>query len=81
MMKAAGLIPSDTGAEGGKEIGQHVSHYIVAGGAFDRACAELVERGFVMPYVERWGDDDAKTRKKKAASKTKYTCGKCGLNA
>jgi predicted SprT family Zn-dependent metalloprotease len=27
MMKAVGLIPSDTAAPGGKETGQHVSHY------------------------------------------------------
>jgi hypothetical protein len=32
-----------------------------------------------LAYIERWGDEDA--RKKKAASKTKYTCGGCGLNA
>jgi hypothetical protein len=81
MMKAVGLIPSDTGAAGGKETGQRVSHYIEAGGAFERTCAELVELGFIIPYVERWGDDDAKTCKKNAASKTKYTCPGCGLNA
>jgi hypothetical protein len=35
-----------------------------------------------MPYVEMWGDDETRqTRKKKAASKTKYTCPGCGLNA
>ena len=27
-----------------------------------------------MPYVELWKEGKAKTRKKKAASKTKYTC-------
>jgi len=81
MMKAVGLIPSDTGAPGGKETGQHVSHYIEAGGAFDRACAELVALGFIMPYVELWAEGEEKTRKKKAASKTKYTCPSCELNA
>jgi hypothetical protein len=34
-----------------------------------------------MPYVELWKEGKAKTRKKKAASKTKYTCGTCGVNA
>jgi hypothetical protein len=81
MMKVIGLIPSDTGAEGGKETGQHVSHYIEVEGAFDRACAELVTRGFEVPYVELWAEGEEKTRKKKAASKTKYTCPGCGLNA
>ena len=36
--------------------------------------------GFIMPYVELWAREE-KTRKKKAASKTKYTCGECGVNA
>jgi predicted SprT family Zn-dependent metalloprotease len=80
MMKAVGLIPSDTAAPGGKETGQHVSHYIEAYGAFNRACAELVKRGFIVPYVELWTEGEEKTRKKKAASKTKYTCSSCDLN-
>jgi len=80
-MQAVGLIPSDTGAPGGRETGQHVSHYIGAGGAFDRTCAELLALGFAVPYVELWAEGEEKTRKKKAASKTKYTCPDCGLNA
>ena len=71
MMKAVGLIPSDTGAPGGKETGQHVSHYIEADGAFDRACAELVELGFIMPYVELWTEGEEKTRKKKVGQQDK----------
>jgi predicted SprT family Zn-dependent metalloprotease len=81
-MEAIGLEPSDTSLPGGKRTGQRVSHYIRDGGPFHRACTELVKLGFIMPYVEMWGDDEArKTRKKKAASKTKYTCPGCGLNA
>jgi SprT-like family len=79
LMRAVGLMPSATGAPGGKETGQQMSHYIPAGGPFDRACAELVRQGFAVRYVELWGDPE--TRKKKAASKTKYTCPGCGLNA
>jgi hypothetical protein len=81
MMKAVGLIPSDTDTEAGKETGQHVSHYIQVDGMFDRAYAELVTLGFIVPYVELWAEGEEKTRKKKAASKTKYTCPGCGLNA
>ena len=79
MMRAVGLIPSDTGAPGGKETGQKMDHYIEPGGRFDRACAALIRRGFVLPYVELWGD--AAKAKKKAASKTKYTCPECSANA
>jgi hypothetical protein len=34
-----------------------------------------------MPYVELWKEGEAKTHKKQAASKTKYTCPDCELNA
>lgn len=82
LMRAVGLIPSDTGAPGGKETGQKVSHYIEAGGRFETACAELTgPKGFTLAYVELWGEGEAETRKKKAASKTKYTCPVCQTNA
>ena len=77
-MKAIGLIPSDTGQPGGKETGQNMSHYIAPDGRFAAACAELLRRGVGIAYVDIW-DEDA--RRKKAASKTKYTCASCGLNA
>jgi len=79
-MQEIGLVPSDTGREGGKPVGQKVSHYIASGGAFERACAALLEGGkFGRLYIERWGDEA--TRKKKTASKTRYSCPSCGLNA
>jgi len=81
MMRAVGLIPSDTGAPGGKEVGQKVSHYIEPGGRFAEACAELIGQGFTALYVELWTEGDAARRKKKTASKTCYTCPSCGLNA
>jgi predicted SprT family Zn-dependent metalloprotease len=81
MMKAVGLVPSDTGAPGGREVGQKVSHYIEPGGRFATACAELMRRGFDPLYVELWGEGEAEKRKKKTASKTKYTCPACGVNA
>jgi predicted SprT family Zn-dependent metalloprotease len=79
MMKDVGLYPSETGQEGGREVGQRVSHYILPGQPFDRACAELVQGGLSVTYVEVWGDE--KSRTTKAASKTKYTCHECQTNA
>jgi hypothetical protein len=79
-MRAIGLVPSSTGEPGGKATGQRVSHYIEAGGAFDRACDALIADGFAIAYVERWGEGEA-TKKKKAASKTKFTCPSCEANA
>lgn len=51
-MREVGLIASDTGKPDGKGVGQRMSHYIDAGGPFDVACAELLNSGFVIPYVE-----------------------------
>ena len=79
MMQAVGLVPSDTAAEGGKMTGQSVSHYIEEGGAYDRASAKLLQAGFTIPWQARTRDET--TARKKAASKTKYTCPDCGLNA
>ena len=36
MMEAVGPYPERYGAPGGKETGQKVSHYIAAGGPFER---------------------------------------------
>lgn len=48
-MLAVGLHPSDTGEAGGKETGQHMSHYIEPGGPFDRAFARMPE-AFLLPW-------------------------------
>lgn len=80
MMVDVGLMPSSTGAEGGKKTGQKVSHYIIEGGDYARICAELLATGFKLPYVELWSTDKA-TVAKKAASKTRYSCAACGVNA
>ena len=81
LMRAVGLIPSDTAEPGGKEVGQRVSHYIEPGGCFERACTELVRKGFDPLYVELWTENGENARRKKTASKTRYTCMACGLNA
>jgi len=45
-MKEIGLQPSTTGEPGGKGTGQSVTHYILAGGRFAHAYAELAASGF-----------------------------------
>jgi predicted SprT family Zn-dependent metalloprotease len=81
-MKEVGLHPSDTGQPGGKETGQTMTHYIVAGGPYAQAAAKLKENGFELRWQSRIVDDkEKKTRKAKTASKTKYTCPSCGQNA
>jgi predicted SprT family Zn-dependent metalloprotease len=79
-MRSVGLIPSDTGEPGGKETGQKMGHYIEDGGPFEKACAALLATNAAILYHDRAGEDSA-ARRKKAASKTKYTCPGCDLNA
>jgi hypothetical protein len=79
-MLEIGLIPTDTGEIGGKETGQHMSHVIAEEGKFAHAVARLLQEHPAILYHDRSGEQDD-VRKKKAASKTKYTCPVCELNA
>ena len=72
-MKAIGLMPSNTGAVGGKETGQQMDHYIIPGGAFARAFAELAATGWklnLQSTIHAGGE-------KKDESKTKFICPIC----
>jgi predicted SprT family Zn-dependent metalloprotease len=76
-MEEIGLMPTDTGKEGGKRTGQRVTHYIIEGGLFDLACdvwlkGEDVQIGF---NSLRGGSS-----KSNSNSKVKYTCPECGQN-
>ncbi len=84
LMIDIGLVPSDTGKPGGKATGRRVGHFIRDGGPFDRACNELLTFGFRIPFVEAnsirrdgEGGNDEAIRKKKAESKSRYTCPTC----
>lgn len=72
-MEEIGLMPSSTGAEGGKRTGRRVSHYIIEGGTFDKAekkfKGKIEWRGAPIPV------------EKKGSKRTKYTCPLCDLNA
>ena len=82
-MKEIGLYPSSTGAPGGKETSQNMSHYVIAGEAFATACAALVSEGFKLAWGEiadavrdiDKGDDTNRSRR------MKYTCPSCEANA
>jgi ribosomal protein S27AE len=79
-MKEIGLQPSTTGEPGGKEMGQSTTHYIIPGGTYAQASAKLAATGFRLNWQSACFDG-GESRKKKAASKTKYTCPTCGANA
>jgi predicted SprT family Zn-dependent metalloprotease len=75
LMKRIGLHPSSTGSPGGKETGQRIDHYIVDGGPFSAACAELVSTGFAIKFA------DIKKDREKTPSKMKYSCVSCNICA
>ena len=78
-MREIGLVPSSTGAPGGKATGQRVSHYLVFNEAVEMWVAD---HGHGHLYVDLWDTEEAKAeRAKKAASKTRYTCPGCEAHA
>jgi predicted SprT family Zn-dependent metalloprotease len=54
MMEAIGLMPSSTGAPGGKRLGERMSHYVVDDGPFDRACDALLTDAFMLSWFDRF---------------------------
>lgn len=91
-MRDVGLIPSNTGAEGGKATGQQMTHYIETGGRFEVEALKLVETG---KFQSTWVDVEGfllsggtakapaaklkpvKKPKGKSGKRTKYTCSQC----
>jgi len=58
MAEQIGLMPSDTGRPGGKRVGDKVKTYIIEGGPFDLACAELVDENFTLSWLDRFPPQD-----------------------
>jgi predicted SprT family Zn-dependent metalloprotease len=78
-MFEVGLVTSNTGEPEGRPTGRSMSHYVTAGGPFDRVCAELLSSGFVIPYHEimAQSEEDHRRQRSRAESKTNYVC-PCG---
>jgi hypothetical protein len=80
-MEELGLMPSETGEPGGRRVGQRVTHYVVAGGRFDKACRELLADGARVEWQSRENEAASAARARSNRSKTKYTCPGCAVNA
>jgi len=52
-MESIGLMPSDTGAPGGKRTGEKMADYCIRGGRFEKACLELMKERFELPWIDR----------------------------
>lgn len=77
-MKAIGLQPSNTGAVGGKETGQQMTHYIIADGPFQRAFQKLAATGWKLNLQSAQGPGPEGRRRR---NKTTFSCPDCGQNA
>lgn len=54
-MEEIGLRASHTGKEGGKRTGQKMTHYILKGGKFDKACKKLLtKKNFNLSWYDRF---------------------------
>lgn len=89
-MKQIGLYPSSTGAGGGKETGDRMSHYIMSGGPFIGALDILERRGFTIPWAEvpaiepeaSGGEEGTEAPVgSRSGERVKYVCPICQLNA
>ncbi len=91
-MVSIGLMPSATGAPGGARTGYKMSHYVIAGGAFELAFDAMpvecqlpwtcgIDEDALEGKKGKQAKEKAKQKAKEAARKVKlkYTCPKCAL--
>jgi len=83
-MEDLGLVPSSTGAPGGKRVGYKMSHYILEGGPFARAFDAMPD-AYRLPWTcgideDALGKGKGKAKPRRKESKRKYTCPHCAVN-
>lgn len=87
IMESVGLIPSSTGAPGGRRTGYAMSHYIIPGGCFDIACRELFASGLFIDWRaarglragDPGGGDEPEPQPRN--TRTCFVCAGCDLKA
>jgi predicted SprT family Zn-dependent metalloprotease len=76
LMERVGLMPSDTGEQGGKRTGTHMSHYVIKGGPFEREAERFLSKTVFAPMdARRYTAEEKLKIQQKNASKTKHSCG------
>lgn len=53
-MESIGLMPSSTSRPGGKRVGQFMGDYVLSGGRFEVATADLLSTGFMISWLDRF---------------------------
>jgi predicted SprT family Zn-dependent metalloprotease len=51
-MESIGLMPSHTGKPGGRKTGDQMTHYIIKGGKYERACRNLLADQEVIEWLD-----------------------------
>jgi hypothetical protein len=88
-MISIGLMPSDTGAVGGKQTGYHMSDYIIEGGPFARSFERLEATGWRLAWGDgegAWGDgggegSEGEGAVEKPKKRVTFICSVCGRQA
>ena len=91
IMIRVGLHPSNTGKPGGKEVGQQMTHYVIAGGPFEQACSKLIASGFALNWseanprlitaLEPMPGEPESGLKLDSSNRVKFLCSQCGAKA
>lgn len=76
-MERVGLMTSSTGAAGGKRTGQKMTHYIIDGGAFDKAF-DAMDKALYLPFMCHGLLSDTAKKKIQKNSSVSYVCPVCG---
>ncbi len=76
-MEEIGLMPSNTGAEGGKKTGQQMHHYILQGGKFETQSLSFLK----THAIKATSFPLAKNTTSQKKNKVKYSCPSCEQNA
>ena len=79
-MKGVGLQPSHTGQPGGRETGEHMSDYVMKGGVFAVAYAELAGGGWALNWNATPALRNGGKPGRPKQTRVKFSCPGCGLN-
>jgi ribosomal protein S27AE len=52
-MISIGFMPSHPGAPGGRTTGEHMDHYVIAGGPFDKSADRLITSAYKISWYDR----------------------------
>lgn len=75
-MEEIGLMPSNTGDEGGKKTGQQMHHYIIKSGKFETQALIFLKNKSIKLTSYPLGKSSSSQNK----NKVKYSCPSCGTN-